>query len=332
MLWTHHRPCLYGLPAAEAARYDALNAEAKAAMEFRHLRFFLAVCETHHFGRAAQRLGTTQPNLTRQIRALEQELGTPLFSRDRRHVEITDAGRSIEPLARHVLSLQGQLRHAAGAGARREPIVVAHVPGALPTVVPPTLRALKRILPQAEPQLMERFSPAVAAAVRSGEASFGFGVECEGRGLAHHRLISSPHVVVLGRMHRLAQRRRPIPINQLAGDRWVTIPDDCRPTPRDPLRARMEEFGFGASSRRPHGTLHGILALVAAGEGFALLPRYIAKLRFPGVVFREIKDALPTLDVSLLWREDEDRPEILRLIESVRAIAPASADGSQRIQ
>ncbi len=198
------------------------------------------------------------------------------------------------------------------------------------TVVPPALRSLKRILPQAEPQLTERFSPAVAAAVRSGEASLGFGVECEGKGLAYHRLISAPHVVVLGRMHRLAQSRRPIPISQLAGDRWVTIPDDCRPTLRDPLRVRMEEFGFGASSRRAHGTLQGILALVAAGEGFALMPRYIAKVRFPGVVFKELEDALPTLDVSLLWREDEDRPEILGLIESLRVLAPRSADGSER--
>ncbi len=91
------------------------------AMEFRHLRFFLAVCETRHFRRAAQLLGTTQPNLTRQIRALEQELGRPLFSRDRRRVEITDAGRSIEPLARHVLSLHSQLHRAAGGGAFEEP-------------------------------------------------------------------------------------------------------------------------------------------------------------------------------------------------------------------
>jgi len=106
-------------------------------MEFRHLRFFLALCETRHFGRAAQRLGTTQPNLTRQIRTLEQELGTPLFSRDRRRVDITDAGGTIEPLTRRVLSLEGQLHHAVGGGARRKPVVVAHAPAALTTSLPP---------------------------------------------------------------------------------------------------------------------------------------------------------------------------------------------------
>jgi DNA-binding transcriptional LysR family regulator len=301
-------------------------------MEFRHLRFFLALCETRHFGRAAQQLGTTQPNLTRQIRALELELGTRLFSRDRRRVDITDAGRTIEPLARRVLSLHGQIHHAVGGGARREPVVVAHVPAALTTVVPPALRSLQQILPQAEPQLVEGFSRAVTAAVRSGEASLGFGEECEGSGLASDRLISGPYAVVLSRMHRLAQMRGRIPIAQLAGDRWVTIPDDCRPTPRDLLLDRMEALGFESSSRRPHGTLQGILALVAANEGFAVLPGYVARTRFPGVVFKEPKDALPTFNLSLLWREDEDRPEILRLIESLRGTGGALAEMPRRRQ
>ena len=293
-------------------------------MEFRHLRFFLALCETCHFGRAAQRLGTTQPNLTRQIRALEQELGASLFSRDRRRVELTDAGRTIEPLARRFQSLERQIYHAVGGGVRRGPVVVAHVPAVLTTVVPPALRSLKQILPGAELQLVERFPPAVAAAVRSGEASLGFGVDCDGKGLASHRLTSVPYAVVLSRSHRLAARRGALAIAQLAGERWVTIPDDCRPTPRCLLRSRMEELGFGGSSRRPSATQQGILALVAAGEGFAIMPAALARMRFPGVVFKEPKDALPTFDVSLLWRDDEDSPEILRLIESLRARAPRS--------
>jgi DNA-binding transcriptional LysR family regulator len=299
-------------------------------MEFRHLRFFLALCETRHFGRAAQQLGTTQPNLTRQVRALEEELGAPLFSRDRRRVEITDAGRVIEPLARRIQSLEGQIHRTVGGGVRREPIVLAHVPGALTTVVPLALRSLKQILPEAEPRLMERFSPAVAAAVRSGEASFGFAVECEGKGLAFDRLTVGAYAVVLSRTHRLAQRRGPIPLRELAGDRWVTIPDDCRPTPRCLLLAQMEELGFGGSSRRLCATLQGILALVAAGEGFALLPEYVARMRFPGVVFKEPEDALPTFDVSLLWREEEDRPEILGLIESLRGAGGARAEKLRR--
>lgn len=287
-------------------------------MEFRHLRFFLALCETRHFGRAAQRLGTSQPNLTRQIRALEQELGAPLFSRDRRRVEITEAGRTVEPLARRVHSLERQIHRAVGEGIRPEPLVVAHVPAALTTVVPPALRSLKEILPEAEPQLVERFPPAVAAAVRSGEATLGFGVECDGDGLASDRLTSVPYAVVLSRSHRLARRRGPIRMTDLAGERWVTIPDDCRPTPRCLLLARMEELGFGGSRRRACVTQQAILALVAAGEGFALLPGNLARMRFPGVVFREPEDVLPTFDVSLLWRQDEDSPGVLRLIESLR--------------
>jgi DNA-binding transcriptional LysR family regulator len=295
-------------------------------MEFRHLKFFLALCETRHFGRAAQRLGTTQPNLTRQIRALEQELGAPLFSRDRRRVEITDTGRTIEPLARRVQLLDEQIRRAVHRGVRRDRVVVAHVPAALTTVVPPALRSLRQILPEAPPQLMERFPPDVAAAVRNGEASLGFGVECDGRGLASDRLSSVPYAVVLSRKHPLAQRRRPISITQLAGDRWVTIPDECRPTPRCLLLARMEELGFERSSRRPCASQLGILALVAAGEGFALMPGTVARMRFPGVVFKEPEETLPTFDVSLLWREEEKSPEILGLIESVRGVPSARAE------
>jgi DNA-binding transcriptional LysR family regulator len=299
-------------------------------MEFRHLRFFLALCETRHFGRAAQRLGTTQPNLTRQIRALELELGAPLFSRDRRRVEITDAGRTVEPLARRVQLLEGQIHHAVRGGVRGAPVVVAHVPASLTTVVPPALRSLKQIVPDAHPQLVERFPPAVAAAVRNGEASLGFGVECDGKGLASDRLSSVPYAVVLSSTHRLAQRRGPIPIAQLAGERWVTIPDDCRPTPRDLLLARMEELGFERSSRRPCASQLGILALVASGDGFALMPETVARMRFPGVVFKEPEEALPTFDVSLLWRKDEDSPEILALIESLRVVRRVRAERRSR--
>ena len=128
--------------------------ESTAEMEFRHLRFFLALCETRHFGRAARLLGTTQPNLSRQIRALEQELGAPLFSRNRRRVEITDAGRTVEPLARRIKSLEGQIQHAAGKDGRRTHVVVAHVPAALTTVVPEALRSLKQVLPEAERELL----------------------------------------------------------------------------------------------------------------------------------------------------------------------------------
>jgi DNA-binding transcriptional LysR family regulator len=68
------------------------------------------------------------------------------------------------------------------------------------------------------------------------------------------------------------------------------------------------------------------MALVAAGEGFALMPGALARMRYPGVVFKEPRDTLPSFDILLLWREDEDRPEILRLIESLRAVSDARAD------
>ncbi len=286
-------------------------------MEFRHLKFFLALCETSHFGRAAQQLGTTQPNLTRQIRALEQELGASLFSRDRRRVEITNAGRTIEPLARRVQSLEGQIHRAVSGGARKASIVMAHVPAALTTVVPPAVLSLKQIVPHAELQLVELFPPAVAAAVRSGEASLGFGIGCDGDGLASACVASIPYALVLSRTHRLALRRGSISLAHLAGERWVTIPDDCRPLPRCRMLARVSELGL-ASARRQCPTQQGIMALVAAGEGFGLMPETLARMRYPGVIFKQPQERLPTFDILLLWREDEDRPEILRLIESLR--------------
>jgi DNA-binding transcriptional LysR family regulator len=93
----------------------------------------------------------------------------------------------------------------------------------------------------------------------------------------------------------------------------------------------MEELGFLGASRRPCATQQGILTLVAAGEGFALLPETSRELRFPGVVFKKPEDTLPTFDVSLLWREEEERPEILGLIEFLRAAAGARAQ-SLRLQ
>src|SRR5204863_6825046 len=126
-------------------------------MEFRHLRYFVAVAEELHFGRAAARLHLSQPPLSQQIRTLEEELGLKLFSRDRRRVELTHAGGVFLTDAKQILS---QMEHAAQAARRADrgqigPLVVACAPLAVQTVLPMILKTFRKEHPEVDLNVKE---------------------------------------------------------------------------------------------------------------------------------------------------------------------------------
>lgn len=295
-------------------------------MELRHIRYFLELCETSHFGRAAQRLYTSQPNLSRQIRGLERELGCALFARDRRGMEITEAGRKIIPLARQLKELENQIRSTVSGRASVKRVVIGHVPAALTSIVPRALRVFKKEFPHLDFRLREMFPSPLIAALRSGEADLGFGVEAPPAGFGSAPLAAIPYSIVLRRSHRLARGGKPVSLQRLRGERWITIPDEFRPQGCR-LLARMRGLGFGEANRTDVETQQAIIGLVAAGEGFAVMPHGLSKLRFPEVVFRRPLERLPDFNLTLIWRKNDRDPETRRFVASARGLARRLASG-----
>ena len=147
-----------------------------------------------------------------------------------------------------------------------------------------------------------------------GDAELGFTLEPPNdTSLLSHKVASFPYEVVLPKRENIRENRKHVSIQALEGLKWVTIPDKFRPRPRCPLLMQMESLGFHRETRTIVGSQEALLSMVAAGEGFALLPAEVRKLNHPGIVFRKSVERLPSFDVYLVWRRDETDATVLKL-------------------
>lgn len=227
----------------------------------------LVVAERLHFGRAARSLFIAQPVLSRQIRALEREIGVDLFDRTTRSVVLTPAGAQLFDDAPNLLAAVAAATrrvHEAGRGVER--IVVGF---ALGLRVAPAVSAFGKVSPDVQVDLLELVWYEGAEALHDGRADVGYLREpFDGAGLTTVRLGAEPKVAVLPAGHPLAKRRRVLE-KDLAGTRLVDI-DRCSST----IEAKIE--------------------LAAAGRGVAVVPRSVARsYARPGLVTRVIADRAP---------------------------------------
>src|SRR5689334_21197125 len=180
-------------------------------MEFRHLRYFIAVAEELHFGRAAARLHLSQPPLSQQIRTLEEELGLKLFSRNRRRVELTHAGTVFLKEAKQILS---QMEHAAEAARRAErgqigPLVVACGPLAVQTVLPQILKRFRTEHPEVDLTVKEANAGDLLDVLQEKKADVGLLIpNFTSERLQRQSCLTLPLVAAVPKNHPLAKRRR----------------------------------------------------------------------------------------------------------------------------
>src|SRR5205809_7267631 len=187
--------------------------------DLRQLRYFVAVAERLHFGRAAAALHRSQPPLSRAIRALEERLGVALFVRTRRRVELTREGarlleetrRIVEQLERTALELRGM---ASGEQGR---LRIGFVSLADYGVLPGLLKTFKRVRPGVTLALREMLSPEQAAALAAGELDFGLLLPPVSGEFEHIVMQRERFVVALPARHRLARSRGKLALSELAG-------------------------------------------------------------------------------------------------------------------
>lgn len=295
-------------------------------MELRHLRYFVAVAEELHFGRAARRLNVSQPPLSFQIRQLETALGTPLFVRTHRRVELTPAGTAFLDGARRTLAEAEKSVAAAQRAGRGEVDVlrVGFTDSAALAGLPEIVRAFRAAHPSIHLELTESTSQGQVDAVERDEIDValvrGPVVSTNSRTEVVRR---EPFLGALPSGHRLAARRT-LTIAALRNEAFVLFPRALAPAFHDLIVGLCLRAGFEPHVEHESADYQTILSLVAAGIGLTIIPASVSNLRRVGVEFRPLRGLKATAELTLVYRPHRLSRPLEAFLSAARAIAASA--------
>jgi DNA-binding transcriptional LysR family regulator len=289
-------------------------------MELRHLRYFIAVAEELHFGRAAQVLGISQPPLSQQIQALEQELGARLFERTNRRVELSEAGRLFLEEARLVLA---QVDKAADVARRAQlgelgELKIGFTSSApFSSTIPQAIFAFRQSFPAVHLNLREMSSTQVADALVDESIQVGIMRPLPlPDSLTVVELMREPLVAVLSSKHPLvAGSEEGLFLSALALEPFVFFPRSYGSGLYTQLLSLARDAGFSPHFAQEAGEAMTIIGLVAAGLGVSVLPASYRRMRIDGVVYRPLLDPEAISAVWLVQRKDQNSPMAKAFVE-----------------
>jgi len=290
-------------------------------MELRHLRYFVAVAESLHFRRAAEKLGIQQPPLSMQIRQLEAEIGTPLLRRSQRRVELTDAGRSFLEDARAILAqaqaAAGRARRAAQGEHGRVRVGMINSAPFHPLILR-ILREYRDRHPAVSMTLEESTTPDLAERIRAQTLDVAFvrPLLDETPGLACEHLFDEPLVLALPQRHPLARRKR-LSLAALSLEPFVLFSRPVGSGLYDQIVSACHRAGFSPRVTQEASQVTSIVNLVAAGLGVSVVPSSMRKIHSDGIVFRALDDHSAVAQMSILWRRSDGSATV----RSLRALA-----------
>lgn len=292
-------------------------------MELKQLRYFVAVGEELHFGRAAKRVNISQPPLSMQIRNLEEELGTALFKRSSRRVELTEPGRVFLEEVHGILDALdkavGKTRDAAKGYAGR--LAIGFMGPAMDSFLPRAIRIFREKHPGIRLVLSEMSTNDQLQALHAGKIRAGFVRIYRNRlkGLDRALVWQEPYVLALPKGDPLSHEKE-VGVGQLKGRSMILFPRKMQPMLYDDIMACFKNEGFEPQIAQEASTKKTTVALVAAGLGLAIVPESSRTLRAEDVVYRPISDParlLPGVEITLAWRTGDDAPFLRRFLASV---------------
>jgi len=292
-------------------------------MNLRQLRHFLAVADTLHFGRAAERLGMTQPPLSQSIMALERELGTALFSRSKRSVALTAFGKQwldyVRPAVDGIAELPGIARHLREGKAGR--LTLSFVSTADYSVLPRLVQGYSSAFPDVELTLVEATSDVQVESLLGGRFDAGILIPTRPAlppALAYRPLLSEPLIVAVPEAW-IATGRLRMRGDLLQGSDWMGQPLIIFPPHVSPdFHTLVLDFyrsrGCQPLIRQQAIQMQTIISLVSAGMGLALVPQSLRHLARTGVRYLELPGPVPRLETGFAWRKDTESATLTSLI------------------
>ena len=271
-------------------------------MELRQIRSFLSIAETLHFGRTADLIHLSQPALSLQIQALEEEVGVKLFERDRRRTTLTAAGLAfrLDAMAA-VANLEQAVRGARlAADGKLGLLRIGFISTAGNEIVPDIVRGFRESSPQVEFSLRNLLTVDQIQMLDTGVLDVGFlrlpiGEQPEIEVVAIHR---EPFVLVVPRSHGLAKRRK-VRLRELSGQDFVMYERACAPGFHDLLFGMLRDAGVVPNIAQTAGQMPTLISLVDAGMGISILPASTVKHSGAFVTACEIADSVPMSEIGI---------------------------------
>jgi LysR family transcriptional regulator, benzoate and cis,cis-muconate-responsive activator of ben and cat genes len=285
-------------------------------MEFRHLRYFVAVARERSFTRAAERLNIAQPPLSRQIRQLEQELAVELFERGSRPLSLTAAGRFLFEQAIQLLARMEELSRTTrrfGTAGRRQ-FLVGFVGSTLYGGLPGIVRGFRAANPGLALELVEMNTLEQLAALKEGRIDVGFGrLRFDDPAVAREVLVEERLAVALFPDHALAGTDAAPKLARLAQESLIIYPKSPRPSYADQVLSFFRDQGLEPATVLEVRELQTALGLVAAGVGICVVPGSVQRLHRDNVLYRPLDEPQATSPVIMSFRKDDGSPEIRQM-------------------
>ncbi|HET6861148.1 MAG TPA: LysR substrate-binding domain-containing protein [Streptomyces sp.] len=300
-------------------------------LDLRQLRYFVAVAETEHVGRAAEQLHISQSPLSRQIAQLEKQLGLTMFERSQQRIRLTADGRVFLSEARALLRHADRLENLGRRLGRGEEggLCIGYVGHAMHgDVLPGALRTLYDRKPDVHVALYNLQPAAQLEGLR--ERSLDIGFVCEppkddDPDLSTALLLEDPLLLALPAQHPLAEREELAPAD-LDGQAWIMVENTQDPGWRDAFLASCVAAGFTPEARWEAAEPLAALGLVASGLGAAMIQKSMLRGTTEGVVVRELPWYTPSTRLWAAWHRVDLRP----LVTEFRRTLLADAQGAPR--
>jgi DNA-binding transcriptional LysR family regulator len=290
-------------------------------MELRHLKYFLAVAEELHFGRAAARVHIAQPPLSKQIQQLEKELGIQLFNRTQRRVQLTEAGKVFQREAYKVLGCleKGILKAKLAGRGDTGWLSIGFIGSSTYEVLPLILQEFRRKYPEVELILQEIQSTEQNQVLREGRIHVSFArFPKPDTELVFETVYKEPLVAALPQGHSL-NKKKSLKLSDVANEPFILFPH--RPSAHAENTIRIfANVGLSLQIVQTVEEMHTALGLVAAGIGLTLVPSSMQKTKRKGIVYHNLTKPEPTLEMKMGYRADETSPVLSRFIETVQFV------------
>jgi DNA-binding transcriptional LysR family regulator len=271
-------------------------------VELRQIRSFLSIAETLHFGRTAELIHISQPALSLQIQALEEEIGARLFERNRRKTTLTAAGSAFrDDAAAALVQLEQAIRRARlAANGKLGLLRIGFISTAGSEIVPNIVRQFKELNPEVEFSLRNILTAEQVQMLETGSLDIGFlrlpigghpaldvvTVHCE------------PFVLVVPSSHKLAKRKA-VRLRELAGQNFVMYERTYAPGFHDLIFGILRDAGIVPTVSQTAGEIPTLISLVDSGMGITILPASAVKHRVASVVACEILDRIPMSEIGI---------------------------------